>query len=279
MKCREFEAVAESYQAGELPVEINHEVRAHLERCPECRAELEARAALRLTLRNAFRQVPTLAPDPSFVAGLRGTLLAPGAAAPRRVFGQTSWLALAASLFLVAALGWVVGWGPGRHLIGVDPGAAPSAAVSALAAHAAGDHRYCALEHALDEPVISLSEAARRHNPVYGSLRDVVAESAALREGGFEVLGAHWCVFKGQPFGHVVARRGAHVVSILVTPASDASPSGSVAAACQSADGLQVACFDAPGHGVFVVSDLSSADVLALAERLAPVLQAYLAET
>ncbi len=266
--------MAESYQAGELPVDTNHEVIAHLDGCAACRGELEARVALRLTLRAAFEHSPTLAPDTRFVADVR-SLLTGRSTSQGRFGGRTSWLAMAATLILVVAAGWALGWGPGRPLS--RPGGG-SAAVSALAAHAAGDHRYCALEHALDEPVISLEEAARRYNPAYASLRDVVAQSAPVREGGLEILGAHWCVFKGQAFGHVIAQRGDHVVSILVAPTSQASAAGSPPSTCQSADGLQVACFDARGHGVFVVSDLAEGDVLQLARSLAPVLQAYLAE-
>lgn len=259
-------------------MDTNHEVIGHLDGCAACRGELEARAALRLTLRGAFEEATTLAPDSRFMAAVRARLLSDRGISRRRFGGRTSWLALAASLILVAAAGWALGWGPDRQSGRFDRGSAPSAAVSALAGHAAGDHRYCALEHALDEPVITLDEAARRYNPVYASLKDAVAQSAAVREGGLEILGAHWCVFKGQPFGHVVARRGSDVVSILVTPTGLAAARGSSVAACRFADGLQVACFDARGHGVFVVAGLPEDDVLQLARRLAPVLQAYLAE-
>ena len=275
MKCVEFRGMAESYQAGELPVDTNHEVISHLDGCAACRGELEARIALRLTLREAFKQSPTLAPDTQFVAGVRRSLLTDRSASHHRFGGRTSWLAIAASLLLVVAAGWALGRGAGRPL---SRAGWASAAVSALAAHAAGDHRYCALEHALDEPVITLEEAARRYNPAYASLREVVAQSAPVREGGLEILGAHWCVFKGQSFGHVIAQRGDHVVSILVAPTSQASAAGSPPSTCRSAEGLQVACFDARGHGVFVVSDLAEGDVLQLARSLAPVLQAYLAE-
>ena len=268
MKCADLRVMAESYQAGELPVDTNHEVIAHLEGCAGCRGELEARAALRLTLRQAFEQASWLAPDARFVAKVRTSLLT-ARGDVRRGVGKTSWLAMAAGFVLVAALGW--------QFARIERQPVASAALSALAAHAAGDHRYCALEHALDEPIITLEEAARRYNPAYASLRDVVAQSAPVREGDMEILGAHWCVFRGQQFGHVIAKHGGRVVSILVTPTGQTSAAGSQVAACRSVDGLQVVCFDARGHGVFVVSDLAEGEILQLARSLAPVLQAYLA--
>ncbi|HXG57294.1 MAG TPA: zf-HC2 domain-containing protein [Vicinamibacterales bacterium] len=268
MTCAEFRDMAESYQAGELPMDTNHEVLAHLERCADCRRELDARVTLRQTLRQAFEHAPTLAPEPRFVASVRATLEDHGAAG--RGFGvSTSWLALAAGVVLVVALGWQYGR--------IDRPPVASATLSALGVHAAGDHRYCALEHALDEPVITLDEAARRYNPIYASLREVVAQSAAVREGGVDILGAHWCVFKGRQFGHVIARHSGRVVSILVTPTGQASSAGSPAATCEASAGLQVACFDAPGHGVFVVSDLGGGELIEFARSLAPSLQAYFA--
>ncbi len=276
MKCAEFRAMAESYQAGELPVDTSHEVIAHLDRCAGCRGELESRVALRQTLRHAFAQAPALAPDARFVANLRATLLTKRSAAHQRFGVSASWLAMAAGVALIVALGWQVARLE-RHGVGSRAaGASGPSTASALAAHAAGDHRDCALEHALDDPVISLEEAGRRYNPLYASLRDVVAGSAPIRDGDMEILGAHWCVFRGRQFGHVIVGRGGRIVSILVTPTDQASASLHVDA-CRSADGLQVACFDAQGHGVFVVSDLAEGEILQLARSLAPVLRAHLA--
>jgi anti-sigma factor RsiW len=277
MTCTQFRDVAESYLAGELPGETGHEVVAHLDGCAACRIELESRVALRSTLREAFAHSPILAPDPGFLNDVRAALIAGQPVTPRRVGRRMSWLAIAASLMVAASVGWGLGWwsvGGGDR---IPPSSIPSPAVGALSTHAAGDHRYCALEHALEEPVISMAEAARRYNPAYASLRDVVAASSAARDGGLEILGAHWCVFRGQPFGHVVGRRGGRVVSVLVTPVVEVTRESS-AAACQPTDGLRVGCFGARGHGVFVVSDLEEGELLELTRMLAPVLQAHFAE-
>jgi hypothetical protein len=177
---------------------------------------------------------------------------------------------MAAAAVLVIALGWLVS--SERQLVA-------SATVSALAGHAAGDHRYCALEHALEDPVITLEEAARRYDPVYASFRQVVAEAAPVRERSMQVVDAHWCVFRGRQFAHVVARRGDRLVSVLLTQVKERSAAVPQVASCPSSEGLQVTCFNARGHAVFVVSDQADAEVLQLARDLAPVLQAYLARS
>ncbi len=272
MKCAEVRAMAESYVAGELPVDTNHGIIAHLERCEGCRGEFEARDALRQTLRTAFRRSTDLAPDPRFVARVHEHA-AGGQGATRRHGVSVRWLAIAASLGLIALVGW-------QLRVGQPATADPRAALAALTTHAAGDHRYCALEHALEQPPLSLEEAARRYGAVYGRLREAVAASPTVRAGNVEILSAHWCEFQGRRFVHVVVRRKQHVVSLLLTPVqAAASADAAHIAACPVADGFRVACFDARGHAGFVVSDLSDDENLSLARELAPILQEYLART
>jgi hypothetical protein len=159
-------------------------------------------------------------------------------------------------------------------------GRAPSTSAWArLAASAAGDHRYCALQHALDEAPISLEEAAQRYDPRYRRIRELVEASIPVRDGDVEVLGAHACVFQGRRFAHVVVRRRNHVVSVLVTEtgqrARTATPSPVIA--CGPADGFQVACSSAGGYSLFVVSDMTGGEHLELARGLSASVQEFLA--
>lgn len=110
-------------------------------------------------------------------------------------------MAIAASIAFALVVGWQV--------LPLDREPVASKALAALAGHAAGDHRDCALHPALEEPPISLEEAARRYSPIYAPLRDVIAQSGPVRDGTAEILGAHWCVFKGRSFcacGRAAAR-------------------------------------------------------------------------
>lgn len=273
MRCAEFRAMAESYVAGELPVDTNHEVIAHLERCPDCRSELDARVALRQTLRRAFEQTATLAPAPEFVTGLRAALTVEAPHTRSRFALSNTWLALAAGIVLVVIVGW--------QFRSIDRLPDASSHLAALASHAAGDHRECALEHALAVAPISLEEAARRYNAAYAGLRQIVDQSEPVRTGDIEVIAAHWCVLDGRPFAHVVVRRAGHVVSLLLTPVDQrevrpAEGAQTEAAMCPAAGGFNVACFDVRGHAGFVVSDLTGVENLSLARALAPALQAYL---
>lgn len=266
MKCAELRAMAESYLAGELPVDTNHEIITHLERCDDCRAELERRVAFRSQLRHAFLHAESLAPSAALVDRVHALARSP-VAGSRRAGGAAPWLMLAAGVLLTVAAGWQL-W----------PSGAPRApsAVAALAAHAAGDHQFCALEHALEEAPISLDEAARRYDPAYATLIEAVREAAPMREGGVELLGGHWCVFDGMPFAHIVVRQNGHVVSILLTPVRPAEAEWADTAPCPAARGFEVACFGAPGHAGFVVSDLTDGTTLSLARAVAPLLQRHL---
>jgi hypothetical protein len=265
MTCAEFRAMAESYLADELPVDTAHLGIAHLEACESCRGELEARLALRQTLGRAFATAEALAPTDEFRARI-GAMVRADAPARAWFARPSSWVALAAGVALAVALGWQLG--PSHQ--------APSA-LAALAAHAAGDHRDCALHHALEEFPIPLAEAARRHDPRYADIRDIVSQSALVQDGTFSILTAHWCVYSGRSFAHVIVQRGDRVASILLTPVDETPDVLTAATSCPSSDGFQVACFDAPGHAGFVVSDLTAGENLGLARAVAGLLQRHLA--
>jgi hypothetical protein len=224
---------------------------------------------LRRTLREAIERSPSLAPDDAFVSDVRARLKDEHDRLHRRR-ALPSWLPIAASLVLMAGLGWGVIW--------LLRSGSPTIDWARLAVHAAGDHRYCALQHALDEAPISLEEAAHRYDPMYGGLQEVIEASGPVRAGDVVLLGAHACVFQGRRFGHVVVKCGDHVVSILVMDADDRSATAraSTVAACGPAAGFQVACSTAGGRMVFVVSDLPQTEHLTLARALSTPLHRYL---
>lgn len=269
MTCGELRAMAESYMAGALPVDTNHAVIAHLERCADCTAELEARVQLRQTLRNAFLLAPELAPRQAFLDRVRASALHDVAPRGRRFFTLATWMAVAAGVALVLALGW--------QRLPFSRGGSDEV-LAALAAHAAGDHQNCAVHFALEQPPIPLEEAARRYDPIYAGLLGTVTTADTVTDGSTEILASHWCVFRGRPFAHVVVRHQGHVASLLLTPVDLGTPSLAPAAVCPAGEGFQVACFEARGHAGFVVSDLDQQANLALARHLAPVVQTYLSQ-
>ena len=55
MNCRDVREIADSFLCEELLTETNHEILRHLDTCPSCRTEIDARRRLRGALRDAFQ--------------------------------------------------------------------------------------------------------------------------------------------------------------------------------------------------------------------------------
>ncbi|HEX7316469.1 MAG TPA: hypothetical protein VF297_21380 [Pyrinomonadaceae bacterium] len=311
MECSDFYEIADSYLGDELLVETNHEVLQHLEGCAACRRELAARRGLRARMRTAFSGDPALAPRTEFAERLRTDLRAKALrpAKSRFIFGRVGrWpAAVAASLLIVVALSFFalqqrrslqpapdeMTAAGGRESQPPHQGA-PDAHISnaglRLSESAAGDHRDCAIKFRLAEAPIDLEEAGRKYDRAFINLASVVKNRSADLTGQFEFIESHACIFKGRRFAHVVLKHQGHVVSLLVaeleqdeqsaTRSEQAAPPqdarGQVIA-CSRSEGFQVSCFETARHAVFVVSDLSEADNLAVARAFAPSVQEHIA--
>jgi hypothetical protein len=251
--CREARELADSFLSDQLLVETMHEIVRHLETCPTCREEFEARRLLRKRLQTAIDTAPGLAPRAEFVSALTARLqpVDTGSAMTRRAWLET---ALAAAAGVVALVGGGVfaraAWRRSRNV--------------ALEVSAVGDHQNCAIRFNLRERPISLDEAARRFDPAYAGLTSIPGPA------GSTVLDRHSCVFDERRFGHVVFRYHEHVVSLLVTRGEGTGTREP--AIVQTGSSLNMAAFDVGAHAVFVVSDLPARDTLSLAQALsAPV--------
>ena len=132
MTCTQCRAMADSYLASELAVDLSHHVIAHLEGCDGCRAEFDARQALRHTLRGAFERSAMLAADDVFLASVRARLQREHQPA-HRWWVPPTWLAIAAGIVLLVAAGWAALW--------VTRARQPTIEWARLALNAAGDHR------------------------------------------------------------------------------------------------------------------------------------------
>jgi len=271
MTCANRSVALDTCLDGELSGDALRELNEHVEQCDACRTELEARRALRQTMRGAFLRSPSLGPSEAFLTRARATLLAGEKRSRPQWAGVGNWLGVAAAFLLVAGLAWLVDRLP--RMPGLP------AAMAALSDHAAGDHRNCALHFALEEKPISLDDAARLYEPAYRGLREAVATSTPVAGGQVELVEAHACVFRGRRFAHIVFRRGGRIVSLLVTPTRQDGIAGTLTAVspCPSSGDLKIACTTAGGYAVFVVSDMPDADNLALARLLAPAVRAHLA--
>ncbi len=159
-----------------------------------------------------------------------------------------------------------------------------------LSASAIGDHRDCAIKFRLAERPIDLEEAGREYDQAFIDLARVVKTQSEDLTGQFEFIEAHSCVFKGQRFAHVVLKHRGHIVSLIVAEreqdveaakyagqaAAPTDDAGRQVIACSHSEGFQVSCFETARHAVFVVSDLSETDNLAVARAFAPSVQEHI---
>jgi hypothetical protein len=136
-----------------------------------------------------------------------------------------------------------------------------------LASTAVGDHRNCALQFRLPEKPISLPEAARRYGVVYQIADQLPPTDVVTTAGTARVLERHACVYRGRRFAHVVLRYQGKLVSVLVT----AADSTRIAATPVPGliDGMPVVSFGAGHHAVYMVGDVSTADLRALSDAIA----------
>lgn len=261
MQCGDVRDLLDSFLSEELLVETTHEILRHIERCPTCGGELEARRGLRATVRTAISRSEDLRPRPEFIQSLSADLQAM-ALRPSSVWaGRRPWLAVAAAVTLVVAIGFAV-------QMQVN-----ASALVALARDAAGDHIDCAEQSRLADRPVSLEEAGPQYDARFGALGNF-RPLTSLPGGAVEILDRHACMFRGRLFAHLVFRYRGELVSLLV-PSHDAEI-GRLARAeagrdstLTLPDGIHVAWFVPPGHVAFVVSRLSEDDTRDVAHALA----------
>lgn len=313
MRCSDFREIADSYLGDELLIETNHGMLRHLQSCADCRRELAARRELRAGLRAAFDHAEEWQIDNEFATRLRADLQAqirPAVKAP--MARRSVWLALAACLLVAAGFGIrAVQQSPrqppppqiadgrtepsnqsGRTLPSPPASSASADEVMAavrgvMAASAAGVHRDCAVAHRIEEMPIELAEAGRRYDRAYLELTRAVISRQQESSRQFKLVMAHSCVFGGRRYGHVVLEDNGRLISVLVTtldqagdspahPTPDLTNPDQQVMACASAAGYQVAGCTTARHALFIVSDLTEAENLAVARRLAPAIHQHL---
>jgi len=213
----------------------------------EPQTDLHEQRRLQEALRGALGRDPELQMTPEFSDRLRDVLRQP-MPEPRTLMSRRSWLALAASLVLVAGV-------TGRLLLDRQ-----EASAEILAQDAIGDHEVCALKlRPAKMSDVPIAEATAKFNEAYRMLIAAPLEGTPAPGGPVQVLERHACDYNGRRFGHVVMRYQGHVVSLLMTT-RDADPRGDLTPQPigKATDGLSVVSVSGSGYAVLVVSDLGS---------------------
>ena len=275
--CEKTRLYLDSYISGELMVETNHEVLAHLDICPDCRAEHDLRSHLRARLREAARreEVP-----PDLAARLHGRLQASAS-------HSRHWLAVAAA-FLVgvtAAIYYAQRHATPIHTLNMVAQEVVFARLSgrlpALLRAGLGDHLHCTVarkfpEHLPPTPKMLPSDWA----PL-----GTIAEK--LIPAGFRVIMAHRCKHGGRQFVHLTFRGEGKWISLIVLKKRDRESfaAESLLPSLQAAgvpvyqrgvDTYQVAGFESGQYLAYVVSDLPDGENLQLAAALAEPVKGFL---
>ena len=304
MQCRDFREVADSYLSNELLVETNHDMIAHLEACAECRRELAARRELRARLRAAFASAEKLRIRQRFADRLSKELrtTATNEVTPllsrRRV-----WMAIAACLLLAGAVALIAmsqlrTKAPAQvgsvaiKPIDVQPPLGATAVdadvvLTTMSEVAAGDHHDCAINHRLPDRPIDLDEAGRKYDKAYLNLTKAVRLHLGDPNEVIKLVATHACLFKGRWFAHVILRYRGRLASLLVTRLEDSAglsakekpaqvDQHAQVIACSTAVGYQISCFRTAHHAVFIVSDLSEGENLALAREMSTSVYAHI---
>ncbi len=276
MTCRDVRGLADSFLCDELLTETNHEILRHLDTCPSCRAEIEARRRLRGALHAAFDRAPDLQARAEFAAELREHLREAAAHGHRSRTISRRWFALAAGVALAVGLTGAV-FLMDRSMFGNRS----SATTEALVRDAIGDHRNCALKFRLERRPVPLEDAARSDS-AFRLLLDTPPDDISTPGGPAHVVERHACIYDARRFGHVVIRYRGRVVSLLMT-ATDALGTIDNAAAIpqpigRPIDGLSVVAVSGTHHAILLVGDLDSAELTQLSRAVSTPLAQRLAE-
>ena len=249
MNCRDVREMADSFLCEELLTETNHEILRHLDTCPSCRTEFDARRRLRSALRGAFNRAPELRSSTDFQNRLRDQLHD----ASIRGTGLRSlswrWFALAAGVVLAVGVAGVALMKPP-----VDP-------TDVLARDAVGDHQNCALKYRLVRMPVPLEEAAQQFDSAYRLLLNAPPDDVPTPEGPARVTERHSCAYGAHRFGHVIMKYRGRVVSLLMAAndgGGDAAQDAIPHVIGRSMNGLSVVAVNGTDHAILLVGDLES---------------------
>ena len=289
--CEKTRKYLDSYISNELLVETNHEVLRHLENCPACTAELDARTQLRTRLKSA---VNAQCVPPELQVRVRENIRSSHSsswfAAGWFSAGWPRWAIVTAASVLICAEVWLNYSRVKMPALADRPGQnvyiqKVSATLAAVLKVGLGDHIHCSIfrKYPKDPPPVEKMEADL--GPSYRGLLPVVHEAVP---DGYRVIMAHQCSYAGRKFIHLTFEKDGDLISLVVARRKDGESLAGLSPAREAsgvpiyqsaAERFQVAGFEAGNFLAYVVSDLKSKANLQIAANLAPVVREFLLKT
>lgn len=266
MDCRNYKELLDSYLCQELAVETNHQILAHAERCPPCRAEMASRRNMREALRRACLKECL---SNSALERVRSQLrVETSLIEPSLKMEVKTWNDRFAHFFspktLIPALSVILVLVVGISVYLKNPASQSKASPLSelLLTEAASDHQKCATHFASSTEAVLMPDSVGKYDEAYQGL-DLVAKPGA---SGLTLRAAHVCKPDNRQFAHLVYTRGNNLISLLVTKRDGkALKSGELAPLDnelteleESSSGkLSIGARQTSKHIVLVVSDLS----------------------
>jgi len=286
--CEKISGYLDSYISNELLVETNHEVLRHLENCPSCSAEVEARSCMRSRLKAA---VESQAVPADLSVKIRQQIHRQQS----RFLPTATWSlwAMAAAAAVVLSIGvWVARTRTGMpDSLDVADRAGQdvfihrvSQTVSKVLRVGLGDHIHCAVFRKYPKNPPDIAQLAESIAPTFQGLVPVVRASVPDR---YRILMAHQCGYSGRRFVHVTLSDGSNLMSLVIArkepgeSLAGLSPSmraSNVPVFQATAERYEIAGFETAQYLAFVISDLSAGNNLQMASTLAPPVHGFLAK-
>jgi anti-sigma factor (TIGR02949 family) len=243
----ELELQMDAYLDGELASQDAREVETHLNACPDCARLHDARIALGAAIR---AEIPALRAPEDLRIRIRGALRSAAISPARRTAPPLGWrwLALAASLALVAGGSWQL--------------ASNRAAGDSLTEQVLTSHIRSLMPGHLTDVVSSDQHTVK---PWFNGKLDFSPSVSEFAGRGYPLIGGRLEYLGGRPVAALVYGRRQHLINVFLWPASRGASAGPGEAARQ---GYHLLHWATPEYTYWVVSDLGMAELREFARLL-----------